>query len=79
MLISNWLLYFRREAFEHMGECTYGCVCFLASPTSLGFELVAATESSRPKDNPSGLFPYKTYGNAEGFLCFFFFSAHNSY
>lgn len=49
-----------------MGVCASACVCVcLASPTPLGFELVEARESSRPRDNPSGLFPYKTYGKMQ--------------
>ncbi len=72
MLISNSLLYFRREECERIAVCVS-----LASPTPLGLELVEARESSRPRDNPSGLFPYKTYGKMQ--KLFFPFSAHNSY
>lgn len=62
-----------------MSSCEFvifGVCVSLASPTPLGLELVEARESSRPRDNPSGLFPYKTYGKMQKL---FSFSAHNSY
>lgn len=55
-----------------MCGCVCICVCIhvfirasmnLASPAQLGFELDEAGE--RPRDNPSGLFPYKTYGKMQ--------------
>lgn len=89
MLISNSLLYFRWEECEHISVCVFVCVIVcvcasanvcvsksLASPAPLGFELVEAREISRPRDNPSGLFPYKTYGKMQ--KLFFPFSAHKA-
>lgn len=42
----------------------------LASPAPLGFELAEAGE--RPRDNPSGLLPYKTYGKMQKLFFFLF-------
>lgn len=77
MLISNSLLYVDGRSVNTL-VCVCVCVSMsLASPAPLGFELVEAREISRPRDNPSGLFPYKTYGKMQ--KLFFSFSAHNSY
>lgn len=64
MLISNSLLHCRQAECEQIGVCVHVCVS-LASPTALGLELVEVRESTRPRDNPSGLFPYKTYGKMQ--------------
>lgn len=70
MLISNSLLY-----VDGRNVNTLVCVCVsmsLASPAPLGFELVEAREITRPRDNPSGLFPYKTYGKMQKLFFFLF-------
>lgn len=71
MLISNSLLYFRREESEHWGvfACVFVCVWHVQHHLDLSW--VEESESSRPRDDPSGLFPYKTYGKMQKL---FFFS-----
>lgn len=59
MLISN-----SRCTSDGRSVSTLVCVCLWQLQQHLDL-LVVARKSSRPRDNPSGLFPYKTYGKMQ--------------